>query len=125
MVAYQADGYDYQKIYNNKGSKRTLGFHFKKKNKIERLQKILKDAGFEYIIKSRTAGIKKGYVDIFVEAPREFAQYKHFPKGWYTLGNRELSIIFDEVKYWDCSHKNSLSTEGSWTYSSNNNSMLA
>jgi len=120
LVAYQADGYDYQKANNCKTSKRTLGFHLKKTNKIERLQKILEATGFKYYTKLRSAGIKKGYRDIFVEAPKELAKYKHFPKEWYSLGDRELSIIFDEVRYWDCSHKNGLSTEGSWTYSSNN-----
>lgn len=120
IVAYQADGYDYKKAHNQKDTKRTLGFHFKKKEKVERLQKILEETGFKYKMKLRAIGVKKGYIDFFVEAPESFAQYKHFPKEWYTLGNRELSVIFDEVRYWDCYHRNSILSEGSWTYSSAN-----
>lgn len=119
LVAYQADGYNYKKIHGNK-SPRSIGFHLKKKNKIDRLVHILQKTDFKYTIKERTNGIKKGFVDIFVEEDKGIANYKNFTPEMYSLGNEQLSVIFDEVKYWDCSHKNSCTTEGSWTYSSSN-----
>ena len=118
LVAYQADGYDYQKVHNNKTSKRKLGFHLKKANKIERLHKILSECDNNYTYSIRTSGVKAGYQDIF--STIDIAKYKHFPKEWYQLNNKELSIIFDEVKYWDCAHKNSKSGFGTYTYYSNN-----
>lgn len=118
IVAYQADGYDYQATHKNKNSKRFIGFHLKKQEKIERLINLLKLSRYNFTAKVRENGIKKGYVDIFVDF--DIRNYKHFPDEWYSLNDHQLSIIFDEVKHWDCSHKNAGSTEGSWTYSSNN-----
>lgn len=120
LVAYQADGYDYQKVYKHKNPKKTLGFHLKKKNKIERLISILDKTSFKYTIKERQNGIKKGFADIFVEEDKGLNKYKHFTPFMYSLNDEQLSIIFDEVKYWDCSHKNAkdLKGYGTWTYSS-------
>jgi len=118
LVAYQADGYDYQKVHHC--GKRTLGFHLKKKNKIERLLSILNNINnCQFTVKERLVGTKKGYVDVFVEENKELSKYKHFTPEMYSLSDRQLAIIFDEVKYWDCSHKNSKNTNsyGSWTYS--------
>lgn len=112
IVAYQADGYDYQKIYHS--GKRKIGFHLKKKNKVNRLLDLLSKSNIPYTYNQRKNGIKKGYFDIFSEI--DIAQFKHFPKEWYSLNNKELSVILDEVKYWDCSNKSS----GSRTYYSNN-----
>ena len=116
LVAYQADGYDYRKCHTNNTNRR-IGFHLKKKHKIERLINLLEKTTKPYYDKERLQGIKKGYHDIFSELPLE--GFKHFPKEWYQLNNRELSIIFDEVKFWDCSHKNGSNT---YTYYSNSKS---
>lgn len=40
LVAYQADGYDYRKCHTNNTNRR-IGFHLKKKHKIERLISLL------------------------------------------------------------------------------------
>lgn len=114
LVAYQADGYDYKLIYKNK-STRTLGFHLKKERKIKRLISLLEKCDKNFVDKPRLNGIKKGYHDIF--STLNLARYKHFPVKWYQLNNKELSIILDEVQYWDCTHKGS-----SIIYSTNNKS---
>lgn len=118
LVAYQADGYDYKKVHGK--TPRSMGFHLKKKNKIDRLVHILEETDFKYTIRERANGIKKGFVDIFVEENKGIANYKNFTPEMYSLGNEQLSIIFDEVKHWDCSHKNAGTTDGTWTYSSSN-----
>lgn len=115
LVAYQADGYNYQAIHHNKKSERRIGFHLKKKNKIIRLIKLLLKTDKPFSYKKRNYGLKKDYYDIF--SGLDISEFKHFPKEWYNLNDKELSIIFDEVKYWDCSSKNN---SNSYTYYSNN-----
>lgn len=115
IVAYQADGYNYVKVHNTKISKRKIGFHLKKKNKIDRLIYLLSKCNNEYSFIERKKGLKAGFYDIFSDLPIE--NYKHFPTEWYNLSDNELAIILDEVKYWDTSKKNGCTT---YTYYSNN-----
>lgn len=113
FVAIQADGYDYQKIHNNKHSDITVGFHLKKQQKIGRLRKLLTCAGVNFTESVRVNGIKAGCSDFRVKFKHEVV--KHFPKEWYNLSARQLGVIADEVKYWDCSLKG-----GTYAYSTNN-----
>lgn len=117
-VAYQADGYDYQKVHKNKISQYSVGFHLKKSHKVARLIDLLKAAGARYKVIQRKNGIKAGYYDIFFKA--DFPLDKNFPCEWYGLSDKELAIICDEVKYWDCGHKILKSGKsGSYTYYTN------
>lgn len=89
LVAYQADGteYNYKSQYNCR-------FHLCKKRKVNRLLELLN--GYNIKISEQSDGDTCVYANI----PSKL-KVKIFPKDWYNLSSNELSIIVDEVSYWD------------------------
>lgn len=118
-VAYQADGYDYIQTHKRTASAYSVGFHLKKQSKIDRLLNLLNESGINYKHTVRKNGIKKGYSDIFFRLDK-IKDLKHFPLEWYSLNDKELQIIFDEVKHWDCATKSKKDgSVGTTTYYTN------
>ena len=89
LVAYQADGTLYKS-----GIKYNVRFHLCKKRKVERLLDLLGN------IPSKISSQTDGDTCIYTNLPAKLL-VKEFPKEWYNLNSEELSIIVDEIPYWD------------------------
>lgn len=90
QVAFVADGHMAAKRPGSKGTVR-----LKKTRKIERLHKILQDAGIPYQCRIQPS---TGFTIFRFVPPRHF---KHFPAEYHALNQRELCVIGDEATYWD------------------------
>lgn len=90
LIAYQADGY----VYNE--STWTCAFHLCKKRKYNRLLQLCADLNFKY----KKGVLESGDYRLYVEAPERLL-IKVFPREWYSLSSKELSIIVDEIPHWD------------------------
>lgn len=90
QVAFVADGYMAAKHAGAKGTVR-----LKKFRKIERLHKLLQDAGVPYSCRVQPS---TGFTIFSFVPPRHF---KHFPKEWHSLPQKELCWLGDEATYWD------------------------
>ena len=89
LIAYQADGTLYKS-----GTKYNVRFHLYKKRKVERLLELLGD------IPSKISSQADGDTCIYTNLHAKLL-IKEFPKEWYDLNSEELSIIVDEIPYWD------------------------
>lgn len=70
----------------------------KKTRKIERMEKLLKEANIEYR-KVVCEGLSEiGYTKFYFIAP---LREKHFPKSWLHCTEEEAMTILDELKHWD------------------------
>ena len=90
QVAFVADGHMAAKRPGSKGTMR-----LKKIRKIERLHKLLQDAGIQYQCRIQPS---TGFTIFRFVPPRHF---KHFPAGYHALNQRELCVLGDEATYWD------------------------
>ncbi len=68
----------------------------KKKNKIERMEWLLKNAFIPY----KKSIIEDGFV-LFNFVPP--ISSKHYPADWYQASYEQRMVICDEIKYWDAS----------------------
>lgn len=90
LVAYQADGYNY--VTSNWNA----AFHFCKERKYKRLLHLLKRLEVPYKEGRLVSNDFRVYVKM-----REDLKLKVFPREWYNLNSKELSIIVDEMPHWD------------------------
>lgn len=90
QVAFVADGHMAAKRPGSKGTMR-----LKKIRKIERLHKLLQDAGIPYQYRLQPS---TGFTIFRFVPPRHF---KHFPAEYHALNQRELCVLGDEATYWD------------------------
>lgn len=90
QVAFVADGHMAAKRPGSKGTVR-----LKEIRKIERLHKILQDAGIPYQCRIQPS---TGFTIFRFVPPRHF---KHFPAEYHALNQRELCVLGDEATYWD------------------------
>ena len=90
QVAFVADGHMAAKRPGSKGTVR-----LKKIRKIERLHKLLQDAGIPYQCRVQPS---TGFTIFRFVPPRHF---KHFPAEYHALNQRELCVLGDEATYWD------------------------
>lgn len=95
QVAVHADG--------NLSSKYKVRINLKKERKKIRLVDLLNSAGISYIRRD----CDNGY-SVFTFNPPIMS--KTFGSEWYTCNSHQLSIIADEVLYWDGNQKDSFST---------------
>lgn len=86
MVAIMADGSFHKKVNTN-----LCYVGITKKRKRRRLRMLLGNCGIEYTLLNN----KKFFS---FQAPLKF---KHYPKEWYNMSNRQLMVVLDEMKHWD------------------------
>ena len=98
MVATFADGSFYSWNCSDKKYTQTR-FHLKKDRKKARLRNLIEQLGYEYREKESAA---YHYTDFYVNVP---FRCKHFPKDWYNCNRHQMSIIADEIRYWDCDYE--------------------
>ncbi len=83
--------------------------NIKKKRKIKRAEKLLKDAGIDYTEHKA----KKGYKRFYFKPPIRSRNYDYF---YYKCSPLQLKVIIDEIFYWD----GSISNKGQKSFHSTN-----
>lgn len=92
MVAVVADG-----SFHTKNNTSWCRINLKRQDKKERIEQLLNNAKIKFDRKSWNSK-DKGYTNYVFYSPIRF---KTFPKEWYNCSQKELQIIYDELKYWD------------------------
>lgn len=99
-VAFQADGCQRKDLVKNH-----VVFAFKKQRKVERLEKLLEDAGITQYKKYITG---KGISDFRVRLKRTD---KKFEGDWWDVNSHQARIILEEITHWDGCEKTYATTE--------------
>jgi len=89
QVALNADGW----IVNHNTGRSAI--RVKKSRKVDRLRKLLTDAGVNY----NEISLSEGRYEFHFKAP---LGYKGVTPEWFNLNQDQLQIIVDEVSHWDC-----------------------
>lgn len=82
---------------NSFADKSMVRLNLKKQAKKERLERLLKEANIEYR-KEQYNPKDLGYNNYFFKSPRV---EKEFSAYWYNCSAHQLSVIADEIMYWD------------------------
>lgn len=106
IVAFKADGSQCGDVKRrNLNSKFVHKFHFKRKDKIERIRQLIKNAGLDY---KEVNSKQEGFVDFYTHI---YGANKRYDFDYSTISIKDASIIIDEMLNWDgCRKKNSFSS---------------
>ena len=70
---------------------------FKKERKKERLVSLLDSLGIRYSLNIDG----RGYYSFFIHREHGLNPFKIFPKEWYSLSEKQMKIVIDEILHWD------------------------